>query len=283
MYDQVSNNTFSYILTLDEMKRNFPQGDISSFPKLITITLVADSKRSIDTAIFKERMLAVGDVKIRPKGKDTQPFIWQVKNTEFYNQVTMSCTDMFSTKSIKIFSNGSIQIAGCADLFDCWRAIQQITMIIHKIMDISVDISTFRVCMINANFQFNRSVNLRECAKHFSANPMFKANFSEDKYAAVKIKFKPAEDMKVMTASIFGTGKVILSGAETLKEIAFGYNTLVHYINASECVLEEQQDDIQEFKTVMGYEIDDWVENLSPKFKSWQFTYKNNPISFLAK
>ena len=137
--------------------------------------------------------------------------------------------------------------------------------------------------MINASFQFNRSVNLRECAKHFSANPMFKTNFSEDKYAAVKIKFKPVEEMKTMTASIFGTGKVILSGAETLKEIAFGYNTLVHYINASECVLEEQQDDIQEFKTVMGYEINDWVKNLSPKFKSWQFTYKNNPISFLAK
>ena len=280
MYDQVSNNTFSYILTLDEMKKSFPDGDVSSFPKLITITMVADAKTAIDTDLFRSRMR---EIRIRPKGKDVEPFIWNLKNTEFYNQVTLSCTDKMSTKSIKVFSNGSIQVAGCADLFDCWRVIQQITMIIKTIMDIQVDIQTFRICMINANFQFNRSVNLRHCARHFSSNPMFKTTFSEDKYAAVKIKFKPAEDMKSLTASVFGTGKVILSGAQTLKEIAFGYNTLIHYMNMNESVLEEHQDDPINFTNIMGYEIDDWVTNLSERFRSWQFTYKNNPISFLVK
>lgn len=280
MYDQVSNNTFSYILTLDEMKKSFPDGDVSSFPKLITITMVADAKTAIDTTLFRSRMR---EIRIRPKGKDVEPFIWNLKNTEFYNQVTLSCTDKMSTKSIKVFSNGSIQVAGCADLFDCWRVIQQITMIIKTIMDIQVDIQTFRICMINANFQFNRSVNLRRCARHFSSNPMFKTTFSEDKYAAVKIKFKPAEDMKSLTASVFGTGKVILSGAQTLKEIAFGYNTLIHYMNMNESVLEEHQDDPINFTNIMGYEIDDWVTNLSERFRSWQFTYKNNPISFLVK
>lgn len=280
MYDQVSNNTFSYILTLDEMKKSFPDGDVSSFPKLITITMVADAKTAIDTDLFRSRMR---EIRIRPKGKDVEPFIWNLKNTEFYNQVTLSCTDKMSTKSIKVFSNGSIQVAGCADLFDCWRVIQQITMIIKTIMDIQVDIQTFRICMINANFQFNRSVNLRHCARHFSSNPMFKTTFSEDKYAAVKIKFKPAEDMKSLTASVFGTGKVILSGAETLKEIAFGYNTLVHFMNMNETVLEDHQDDPINFTNIMGYEIDDWVTNLSERFRSWQFTYKNNPISFLVK
>lgn len=112
---------------------------------------------------------------------------------------------------------------------------------------------------------------------------MFKTTFSEDKYAAVKIKFKPAEDMKSLTASVFGTGKVILSGAETLKEIAFGYNTLVHFMNMNETVLEDHQDDPINFTNIMGYEIDDWVTNLSERFRSWQFTYKNNPISFLVK
>ena len=283
MYDQVANNTFSYILTLNEMKENHPSVDVSSFPKLITITLVADAKRSIDTKVFMDRMTSQGELKIRTKGKTSEPFVWTVKNTEFYNQVTLSCTDKMSTKSIKIFSNGSIQIAGCSDLFDCWRVIQQITIIIDKIMGLKVDINTFRICMINANFQFNKSINLRECSRHFSAHPMFKTNFSEDKYAAVKIKFKPAEDMKMLTASIFGTGKVILSGAETLKEIAFGYNTLIHYANLSDKVLEEEQSDQNMFTNVMGYEMDDWVSNLSGKFNSWKFTYKNNQISFLVK
>tara|TARA_R110002074_G_scaffold80107_2_gene180212 strand:- start:113 stop:451 length:339 start_codon:yes stop_codon:yes gene_type:complete len=112
---------------------------------------------------------------------------------------------------------------------------------------------------------------------------MFKTNFSEDKYAAVKIKFKPADDMKMMTASIFGTGKVILSGAQTLKEIAFGYNTLIHYIHKSDKVLEEHQTDTNMFANMMGYDMPDLVQYLSPKFQSWQFTYKNNPISFLVK
>lgn len=283
MYDQVANNTFSYILTLKEMKHNHPSVDMTSFPKLITITLVADAKTSIDTTTFMNKMRGIGELKIRTKGKKHDPFVWTVRNTEFYNQVTLSCIDKMSTKSIKIFSNGSIQIAGCADLFDCWRCIQQIVLIIDKIMNIKVDINTFRICMINANFQFNRSINLRECSKHFSAHPMFKTSFSEDKYAAVKIKFKPADDMKIMTASIFGTGKVILSGAQTLKEIAFGYNTLIQYIHTSNRVLEEQQSDTNMFTNVMGYDIDDWVKNLDPKFLSWKFTHKNNPISFLAK
>jgi TATA-box binding protein (TBP) (component of TFIID and TFIIIB) len=206
-----------------------------------------------------------------------------VKNTEFYNQVTMSYTDKLSTKSIKIFSNGSIVVAGCADLFDCWRVITQIVMIIDKVVDIKVAIDTFRICMINANFQFNRFVNLRECSRHFASHEMFKTTFSQDKYAAVKIKFKPHEDMKMMTASIFGTGRVILSGAQTLKEIAFGYNTLIHHMHASDKVLEEPQTDTNMFSTMMGYEMPDLVKHLSGKFRSWQFTYKNNPISFLAK
>ena len=283
MYDQVANNTFSYILTLKEMKDNHPSADITSFPKLITITLVADAKTSIDTGVFMSKMKEIGELKICTKGKNHEPFVWAARSTEFYNQVTLSCTDKMSTKSIKIFSNGSIQIAGCADLFDCCRCIQQIGLIIYKIMGIEVDISTFRICMINANFQFNRSINLRECSKHFSSHPMFKTNFSEDKYAAVKIKFKPSEDMKIMTASIFGTGKVILSGAQTLKEIAFGYNTLIQYIHTSDRVLEEQQADTNMFTTVMGHDIDDCVKNLDTKFLSWKFTYKNNPISFLVK
>jgi TATA-box binding protein (TBP) (component of TFIID and TFIIIB) len=263
------------------MKRACPTGDISSFPKLITITLVANAKCTIDTDAFKLRMK---DIEIRPKGKNVPPVKWSLKHTEFYNQVTMSCTDQMSTKSVKIFSNGSIQIAGCADLFDCHRVIQQIAMIIHKVMDIKVDIDTFRICMINANFQFNRYVNLRECTRHFSSNPMFKTTFSEDKYAAVKIKFSPGPNMKSLTASIFGTGKVILSGAETLKEIAFSYNMLVQYINQSDTVLEHSQTDVGSFSSVMGYEIPDWVDNLSKRnFKSWEFTYKNNQISFLSK
>lgn len=278
MYTQVANTSFSYLLTVQEIKDRFPSNDITSYPRLITITLVANAGRELDIQAFRSNMKPI---KICIEGA-SDGYEWDIKETQFFNQVTLTYKDKLSNKSIKLFSNGSIQVAGCTDLFDCNRIIKQIVLIIKEILDVEVSIDTFRICMINANFQFNRDVNLRECAKHFNSHSMFKTTFSEDKYAAVKIKFKPAEDMKQMTASIFSTGKVILSGAQTLKEIALGYSTIVQYAHMHQRMLEDVQDDKKFMRSFLGFEMDEWVEQLKTRnFKSWEFTEVNNPVNFL--
>jgi hypothetical protein len=61
---------------------------------------------------------------------------------------------------------------------------------------------------------------------NLSQAPMFDVSFNPERYSAVKIKFKPRPDMKQVTASVFSTGKVIVTGAETLREIVFAYDIL---------------------------------------------------------
>lgn len=277
MNTQVSENTFSYLVTLNEIKDNAPPGDVTSFPKLITITMVANTGREMDLPRVRESFPPDG-LRIR-FAKSPDANVWHLKQTQFYNQVTLFYTDKSSTKSIKIFSNGSIQVAGCTDLFDCHRVIRQVGIVINHVLGIVVNIQEFRICMINANFQFNKDVNLRNCARHLSDQPGMNVNLSRDRYAAVKVKFKPADDMKQMTASIFSTGKAILSGAENLKEIALGYNRLVHLMNHPG-VLEDAKP-VEMLNSFQGFPITEWARVLKDRGTlSWQHTQENRRIIF---
>ena len=86
--------------------------------------------------------------------------------------------------------------------------------------------------MINSNFSLNYNINLRLVCQEFSKyQDTFKVSFEPDRYSAVKVKFKPAEDMKEITTSIFGTGKIIITGAQTLREIADAYRIINDTIN----------------------------------------------------
>ncbi len=277
MYTQVSENTFSYLMTLKEIRDNAPPGDVTSFPKLITITMVANTGRVMDLPKVRESFPPDG-LHLRFE-KSPDAIVWHLKHTEFFNQVTLFYTDKSSTKSIKIFSNGSIQVAGCTDLFDYHRVIRQVCVVIKHVLNTDVDIQEFRICMINANFQFNKDVNLRNCARYLSEQPGMNVNLSRDRYAAVKAKFKPAGDMKQMTASIFSTGKAILSGAETLKEIAMGYNHLVHLMNHPG-ILEDAKP-VEMLDSFQGFPIGEWARVLKDRGTlSWQHTQENRQIIF---
>ena len=135
--------------------------------------------------------------------------------------------------------------------------------------------------MINTNFSLNYKINLFEVAKLFSTNSIFNVSFEPDRYSAVKIKFKPADDMKQITTSIFSTGKIIVTGAETLKEIVYAYNIINHHIISNPNIKVESSVDIDVFDTILGYKINDWIEKLKKKnIQSWKFTVKNNKINF---
>ena len=124
-YSSVANTTFSYILTLDEFRKKFPKEHKPSWVKITTITMISKFVNPIDIHTLRDRLTKLGPLKINAKGS-SKPFEWELKTTKFYNQITLGYTDEYSTKSIKLFPNGSIQVAGCSDLFDCNRVIKQI-------------------------------------------------------------------------------------------------------------------------------------------------------------
>ena len=286
MYSTIANNTFSYFLTLNEfrdrLKREHPEIE-PSWIKLTTITMISQFKRGINIQFLKT-FFEEYELKLSRKEKKKRKFIWRMKDTTFYNQISLVYEDYHSTKSIKVFPNGSIQVAGCADLFDCKRVIKQLSCMFSRILGKEYVIleDTFRVVMINSNFSLNKNLNLLQTAQKFES--VFKTSFEPDRYSAVKVKFRPSEDMKEITTSIFSTGKIIITGAETLKEIAFAYNIIVsHILENKNSILTTDVDPLKKevFEIASGYHINQIIETANGLgHKSWVDTIKNKQINF---
>ena len=287
MYSSIANNTFSYFLTLnafrEKIKRDHPEIE-PSWIKLTTITMISQFKRDIDIPFLKAYFDKQNMIKLTNTKKKTRTFNWTRKETTFFNQISLIYEDHHSTKSVKVFPNGSIQVAGCADLFDCKRVIRQLSYMFSKILgkEYIIPEDSFRVVMINSNFSLNKNLNLIETARKFE--DVFKMSFEPDRYSAVKVKFRPAEDMKEITTSIFSTGKIIITGAETLKEIAFAYNIIISYIlEHKKSLITTDIDPLKKevFDVASGYNINDIIKearNLGQK--SWVDTIKNKQINF---
>ena len=154
MYHNIANNTFSYLLTLDEFRQKYDEEIKPSWIKITTITMVSKYMHDIDIPklkeIFKNKTINVD----MENSKEKNTFKWTVKPTTFYNQITLVYIDDFSTKSIKVFPNGSLQVAGCSDLFDCKRIISELCTLFEKYLGTTsvAPIDTFRVVMVNSNY-----------------------------------------------------------------------------------------------------------------------------------
>lgn len=278
MYSSIVNDTFHYLATMDSFRKEFQ--DVS-WVKITTITMISNMDVEIDVQKIKKIFNFLGEVVLARKGSCGEGFKWSVKETSFYNQVTLNYTDAYSTKSIKLFPNGAIQVAGCTDLMDCNRVIRQLTVLVKVLLDKVIPIKSFQVVMINSNFSINHNLNLMEVAHHFGKNPIFDVSFDPDRYSAVKIKFKPAEDMKKVTVSIFGTGKVIITGAETLKEIVFAYNIINQHVNSNQNIRVEKTETVDVFDEFQGYPISQLVPFIKDKgYAPWRMTKENYKINF---
>jgi|TARA_B110000971_G_C20028188_1_gene509963 TATA-box binding protein (TBP) (component of TFIID and TFIIIB) len=284
MYSPIANNTFSYILTQNEFRDSYPENIRASRIKLTTITMISSFSKHIDVERIRNIFEQVKDINLhRANLTDNKPITWHLKPSTFYNQITLTYDDGHSTKSIKIFPNGSIQVAGCEDLFNCTYVISGLVHILQEFdKEIIPPADTFRVVMINSNFSLNYNINLIKTTEHFEKySDVFKVSFEPDRYSAVKVKFKPAEDMKEITTSIFGSGKIIITGAETLKEIVFAYNIINQHINDCPSIRVSRVEITDRFDEYFGYKIDDVIAKIkSMGFESWVNTITNRQINF---
>ena len=259
--------SFDYILKLNAIRgaiiKAHPTRPEPSWVRITTITMCSKFLQEINLPKFKENFAKLGSVTVRRQGSRFRGFEWKMKDTAFYNQVTIGYEDQYSRKSIKIFPNGSIQVAGCSDLFDCRRILRQLSFILHVVLGLEDDvpIGDIGVKMINTNFSLNSSVNLNKIIQRFSQIPGFKVTFDPDRYSAVKVKFVPKPGQKQVTASIFSTGKIIVTGAQTLDEIAGAYEIINNAIDQT--ILVKTVTDPELFDTIMGARFEEWVGILS--------------------
>jgi TATA-box binding protein (TBP) (component of TFIID and TFIIIB) len=250
--------TKRYIVTLDDVRKKYHPSP-PSWIRITTITMLCKFMGDVDIEKIRSAF-ADGPIRIRRKGALTNGFEWSLKSTAFYNQVSVGYEDQYSNKSIKMFPNGSVQVAGCSDLRDCKRIMRQLSFLVQKILEREepLTIDNFRVVMINTNFSMNSSVNLMKVIDVLSVEPKFVVSFNPERYSAVKVKFHPAANTKQVTASIFSTGKIIVTGAETLREIALAYEVLNEKLQSTK--LEATKEDT--FDVIKGNKFADIVSKL---------------------
>jgi hypothetical protein len=92
----------------------------------------------------------------------------------------------------------------------------------------------------------------------------FKVTFDPDRYSAVKVKFVPREGQKQVTASIFSTGKIIVTGAQTLDEIAESYAILNQNLR-DPAILIKPSPQPELFDNIMGATFGEWARVLANK------------------
>lgn len=282
-YTDSALKTFEFLMTIHKFREAVEEEHRPSWLKISTITMVSTNQKVVNFEKLRALFEKLGSVTLNMRDSKAPGFEWKLKSSaKFMNQVTLWYMDCYSTKSVKVFSNGSLQVAGCSDVLDCMRIINQLNYLLKtlEVVDEPAPISSYRIVMINTNFSLNYDVNVIKVIEHFSSSPIFNVTFEPDKYSAVKIKFKPAQDMKEVTVSIFGTGKIIITGAETLQEIALAYNTIVQHINAHKEEIKVSKNPWN-CRVFMGYDFADWIPALKKLgTKPWTFSRINKAVVF---
>jgi TATA-box binding protein (TBP) (component of TFIID and TFIIIB) len=271
--------SFRYIMTLDKIRQKY--NNTPSWIRITTITMTCKFfSTRIDIERIREYFQTHKEFRIRRRGALTNGNAWTMRDSTFYNQVTIGYEDTYTCKAVKVFPNGSFQVAGCADICDCRRVATQLAHILSTIFERPMPAKDFNVVMINTNFAMNQSVNLMELFETLDQQkrlpgamsesikdydrPEFTVTFNPDTYSAVKIKFKPRPGMKKVTASVFSTGKVIVTGAKTIQEIVFAYDVL-----NCEILLDRSVPDTTK-GVFMGAEFNDWVPVLAKRgIRAW--------------
>lgn len=242
-----------------EIRKEASTSDLCSPSHLsmTTITYTFKLDTDIDVDAIRTRLQEAPFV-IRRKGSSHEGTAWKIKENKFFNQVTVEYVDDFSKKSIKFFPNGSIHVTGCADPLDCERVVAQVKFFVSQFTHKPVNHHSARVLMINTNFSMNALLNLAAVSKTAEASGC-SVSFKPEIYSAVKIKFFPGKNMKRVTASVFSSGCVLITGAQTLDEVVESYGFLTRTL-AGTCVRAHITQ--KDFSSFAGITFENWKKHL---------------------
>lgn len=182
----------------------------------------------------------------------------------FYNQITIQYKDT-TTKSIKIFSNGKLQITGITSLNEASEVANLIGSILNTVFDCNrYAVTSLEIGMINTNFSFGRKIDIITLRDILNSFPNVSIDYEPDVYPGLKIKYNKS------SIFIFTTGNVLITGVKSLEEVKDALlfvvdNTFAHWdeLNIGKTVLKKQT---VSPKIMHGYKANEYL-----CAKTWDF------------
>ena len=201
------------------------------------------------------------------------------KKKSFYNQITIQYKDyskvsnkkLFITKSIKIFSNGMLQMTGVTSLIEAETIGTMICKILtdHFPLDKEFTVKSLEIGMINSNFSFGYDLNILKY-KNIYQSEKCNVEYVPDVYPGLKIKYGSNEQNKGTSIFVFATGNVLITGSKSLEEIreAFLYIVESTLNNWQHTSAKQKPDKSLNYKTTYnnGYEIAQFQCASQPNF-----------------
>tara|TARA_B100001094_G_scaffold256001_1_gene255100 strand:- start:2064 stop:2858 length:795 start_codon:yes stop_codon:yes gene_type:complete len=188
--------------------------------KISTMTCIGDLFQTIDTVTlttkFKSTSYPICTLKKTKNHHEYEESIRGKKRLSFYNQVTINYTDT-TNKSIKIFSNGKIQITGLTSFNETISCLSIIEKILFDSLGITLSnkcVNSLSIALINSNFAFHNNINILKL-KPLLTSHSFKVDYKPDVYPGLKIKH-PTNNSSIF---IFKTGNVVLTGIKNLNAL----------------------------------------------------------------
>jgi TATA-box binding protein (TBP) (component of TFIID and TFIIIB) len=203
-------------------------------------------------------------MKYKNEVKQTEEVNMKISEKTFNNQLTMKlkiAEDKFV--SVKIFLNGSIQIAGSKSIEQINKSIECLLKIlkkryfveslneeIHLVESYNFAIKDFKINMINSNFYVNYKINIENLYPLITKRGV-KARFEPLSHRCVNIKFVPdtnKETDKPISIFVFESGSIIITGARNGNNIKAAYEFITNVLDENSLTVKRK--DIKLYMTV---------------------------------
>lgn len=193
-------------------------------------TMTVTAQLNVSSVCRDKLLVAVGWMEgegpLTAERKPTRPTSRPPK-PDFNNQTTVR----YGSKSIKMFRNGSVHVTGCKSMADFVQAVSAVcdAMTQAGIEPGGVRVTGFDTQMINVTFNANATLGLREL-RELCLMRGWGAMYDADVYPGLNVKIPVCQDRRV-TALVFRSGSVILTGAKTAAHVQEAHQQLTRILD----------------------------------------------------
>lgn len=230
-----------------------------------TITMIAElSICAIDLKAFYNYISKQSNiiVKYSDNNKDFVVTKRGKKKRNFFNQVTINYSDI-TKKSIKVFLNGKIQITGIIAMYEFEMIMKRLCKWISNVSKEQVDIKSYKIAMINSNFNIKWYIDLSKLNKIFEETINVLSRYEPDTYPAINLKYM--ENEVNVSMFIFNSGNVVITGAKSINEVKSAYIFIISILNRhKDAIYVKENEIIKDNKDIIvhGYKLKQLISTI---------------------